>query len=106
MIDIYLTDTIDILNVVTDINGVPTTTTISGVKARVEDYGKLVTDRDGKEVMGDMCIILGDRQLSYHDKVKIKTKNGVAYEQPNKEFLPKQITTWNNFITQQTEVIV
>jgi len=87
-IDFYLTDTIDIISTAVDEWNIETQSELNGRAARVEDYNKLIKDRNGKEVIANMHIIAHSSEvLKYESKIRIRTKNGVAYDRPNKEWV-------------------
>jgi hypothetical protein len=103
---IYLTDEIDIITVITDANGVITTSTQSGVRARVAEKNRLILDRNGKEVVGSIQIILNSISVAYESKIKIKKIAGAAYSRPTKEWQVKQVSKGHGFDSELTEVWV
>lgn len=107
MITPFLIDEIDIVQRGLDENGVPTDTTITGIKVRIEDYNKMIRDVNGQEVMGDMLIFTEPNvDISYPNLIKIKKKNGIAYDLPNKEFAIKKIENAAGFGASQKEIYV
>jgi hypothetical protein len=106
MIDSYTTDIIRIITSTYDNDDVETQSESGDIKARVEDTNELIKDVDGKETKGNMSIWLSQRDVSYLDKVKVKTKLGQTFSQPDKEFIIKKITNLNMFETQYLELII
>ena len=107
MIDSYMTDKIIIVDVSVDEWGKTTEIESAQIDARVEDYNRLILDKNGMEVLGDMLIMLNsDISLKYNDKIKIKTKCGVVYEQPDKKFQIKKISKIQGFTAIHKEVYV
>lgn len=105
MITVFLIDEIDVINRSFDINGVKTDTVTTGIKARVEDYNKMIRDVNGQEVMGNMLVITKPNEdINYGNLIKIKKKNGIAYELANKEFAIKKIENASGFIASQKEI--
>lgn len=97
MIGSYMTDTISIITVSYDINGVRTETTTTA-RARVEDYNGIVNNEQGNEVVGNMKIAMKNSEtLTYNDYIKVLTKGGVAYQQPSKEWQIKKISVASLF---------
>lgn len=81
MISIYLIDEVDIITRVYDEWGaISSTSTQSGIKARVEDKNQLIKDRNGQEVTSNTFIILeSDIDISYDSKIVIKKKGGETF---------------------------
>lgn len=105
MIDIYLTDTITIVTISSDEWGVITKTETTGIKARVEDVNILVKDKEGKEVFSNTYITIGkDAVLSYESKIKITTKNGIAYPLASKEMAILKLEKAGGFDVSHYEV--
>ena len=78
MINNFMTDEITVVRRSFDDNGVPTDTSTPGVKARVEDYNKMLRNVDGQEVIGNQLIMVDDSiDINYEDLIKI-TKNILA----------------------------
>lgn len=106
MIDIYLTDEVEILTITYDDFGKQTRTTTTE-EARVEAQNKIIAGRDGQETQSDYVIVLKETtSLREHSKLKIKKLNGEAFYQANKEFLPLKILRLNNYIDTHVEVTV
>ncbi len=105
MIDLYFIDKIVILKVTEDKYGVRTESPTEEIDARVEDWNKLVTDKNGNEVMANMLVFFNDGvDLDYQDKIILKTKGGVATLQPDKKFLIKSIGLVDGFERSHYEV--
>jgi hypothetical protein len=106
MIDIYMTDEIEIIKITQDTWG-KETRTVETVPARVENANALLSDVDGNEVRGRTFIIIPfDTDIQYHYKIKIKKIQGADFLQKDKEFIPRAITQWSNFMQQQLEVTI
>lgn len=107
MITPFLIDEIAVVKKDFDINGVPTLSTETEIKARVEDYNKMIRDKNGQEVMGDMLIITkpGEDILD-EDFILIKKKNGIVYHLPNKEFAIKKMENVAGFFATQKEIYI
>lgn len=92
IIDSYLKDIITIVLVSKDINGVETETETTGVKCRIEDTNELVKNESGQEVVASMKIfITPGTTITYHNKIKIGTKAGVATLTPDKLYSIKKL---------------
>jgi hypothetical protein len=106
-INSYLTDIIRIIRIDTDKWGKITKTESSNIKCRVEDMNKLVTDSTGQEVYGEMEILFDYAEtVEYADKIKIIKKNGINYQQPDKEWLIKKISQVAMFKAQYKYLVV
>ena len=98
MISNYLTDRLVIVDIKVDDWGVVTETEGDEIIARIEDENILVLNQFGKEVAGNMRIFLDKGQtIKYNDKIKIKKKNEIAYDQPDKKFVLHRITNYGMF---------
>jgi len=87
MIDLYLTDLINIIVTTYDQNGVMTETTQSNVKARIEDKNELVKNRDGKEVASNTYIIVDpDATVTYESRIQLVKQNGVDVQNNTKKY--------------------
>ena len=105
MVEIFLIDEVVRKRRIFDENGVPEDITSPKIKARVEDYNKMIRDYKGQEMMGQMLIIVKPGEdFTYEDLILIKKKNGVAYPQPNKEFAIKKIENAAGFFASQKEI--
>jgi hypothetical protein len=105
MIGMYLTDEITIVRRTFDINGVPTDSSTTGIKARVEDYNKMLRDINGNEVIGSMLVITDySDDINYEDLIKVTKKNGVAYELDEKEFAILKIENADGFMKSHKEI--
>jgi hypothetical protein len=103
----FLIDEIIIKRRVFDENGIPTDSITTGVKARVEDYNRMIRDKDGQEVMGDMLIITNpDSDIINEDFILIKKKNGIVYHLSNKEFAIKKLENVAGFFASHKEIYV
>lgn len=107
MVNNYFIDKIVIVSITEDKWSVKTESLSSELDSRVEDSNRLLLNKDGQEVMGDMLVFLDkDTTLKYDDKIIIKTKGGVAYEQPDKRFIIKKIALMQGFTGSHLEVDV
>jgi len=107
MITPFLIDEIDIISRSIDVNGVPTDSSETGISARVEDYNQMLRDTDGNEVVGSMLIMLEpNTDIEYEDFIKIKKKNGISYDLPDKEWSIKKIENVAGFSSSHKEVYI
>lgn len=107
MIDIYFTDEIKIRKLNVDINGATTPTTSDAIKARVEDYNKMIRNNKGQEVMGSMVIITNySEPVDFDDIIIVTKKGGVAYDKPEKEFPIKNLSKQATFMNSHLEIII
>ena len=80
MVDIYLTDLIDIINTTVDEWGVPTNSIITNVKARIEDENQLIKDKDGQEVLSNTFVIIAENiTINYDSQIIIRKKAGETF---------------------------
>lgn len=87
MIEIYMTDIIKIIEVTHDKFGVVTEQESENVPARIEDTNSLIRNIQGQEVMPNMLIMFEyENEIKPTYKVKIKKKNGIEYDQPDKKW--------------------
>lgn len=87
MISNYCTDIIKIVFTSYNSKGVLTTTDSDEIVARIEDINEIVKDVDGKEQKASILFIFEyDNTISKLDKIKIISKYGDAYEDPDYEF--------------------
>ena len=101
----YLIDEIARLRRSFDENGSPTTITVTGIKAKIEDYNGMIRDNNGQEVKGNMLVITEpDENILNEDFILIKKKNGIAYHLPNKEFAIKKINNAAGWFATQKEI--
>jgi hypothetical protein len=106
-INSYFTDQVVVVSVTVNQWGVITEADNAQEAARVEDYNRLILDSNGKEVMGNILIFLDKNStIKTGDKIKLKTKNGIAYEQPDKKFQIKKINAAGMFKKKFIEIIV
>lgn len=107
MINIYLTDKVEIIKIERDEWGKETRTTQT-VNARIENTNRIFTDIEGQEVRGGTLVVLDSKaDIQYHYKIRLKEVNGsVNQQQSDKEFLPRKITRWSNFLDEHLEVIL
>lgn len=86
------TDTIEIIPITEDEWGKITESVVVTVKARVEDFNNLIKDINGNNIMPSMLVILPKTAvLKINYFIKIKTKNGIVYELPDKKWSIKKI---------------
>ena len=103
----YFTDTIVIVSTVFSEWGIITETEGDEEAARVEDFNDYVMDTNGKEVFSSMTIFLKkDSTVKPGDKIKIKTKNGIAFNQPDKLFQIKRMSAFGMFKKKYIEINV
>ena len=94
MFNSYATDIIRIVEYRYDSKGVSKSIESSDIKARIEDANNLIRDYEGKEVMPNGLVMFKyDKDIEYTWKIKIKEKNGVVYEDPDREWEIKKIET-------------
>ena len=107
MIELYLTDEVDVLSVAHDADGVETASTQAGVAARVNERHRLVLNQRGEEVMGSMQVMLDKGVLvDYDSRIVIKRLAGAAYRLPAKEWQVKSLGSGHGFSAEFTEVWV
>lgn len=105
MINSYLTDRIDIITRVVDQWGASTTSAQTNVSARVEDKNTIVRDQTGKETAANVHVLLDPMaSVSYQSRIKIKSRNGVAAEMPDKEWPIKSLAKGHMRINMTWEV--
>ena len=89
---IYLTDEVVLVAVIKNEWGVETDTDLAPEPARVEDKNQIVLNSKGEEVTSNMTVFLNKNSTAdYGYKIKIKKKNGIAFDQPDKKFMIKSI---------------
>lgn len=87
MIEMYLTDRINIIVQTYDQDGVMTETTQSNVKARIEDTNELVKDINGKEVVSNALILVDPKAtITYESRIQMVKRNGVDTQIKDKKF--------------------
>ncbi len=94
LIDMYCTDKINIVSYSKDLNGVSTRSVTENISCFISDKNKIVTDQNGKEVVGNSYIALSptdDLKVNYGDKIQIVEKGNFTYPNAEKEFLIKNI---------------
>lgn len=110
MISSYCDGEIDIIrNSYDEWGNITSTTTISTIICHIEDFNEVVKDESGKEVFGNVtvCIPIDNvDEVMYTDRVKMKKKNNVATQNPNKEYDILKLAKWNNFSEQFWEVLI
>lgn len=105
LIDSYFTDTINIISQAVDENGVSTESVQGPIDCRIEDKNKLITNREGKEVTGNMQVILNpDIDIKYESLIQILTRNGEATQAPTKKFIIKELGKPHGFTKSHWEV--
>ena len=93
IINLYLRDRINIISSAKDINGVNTETTVTDIKARIEDTNQVVRDQQGQEVTGNMKVIVTPLAvLTYQSKIQIITKNGLDTNTPLKKYSNRKLS--------------
>jgi hypothetical protein len=106
MIGSYLTDSIVISSNSYDINGARTGSD-TAVSARVEDFNEMINSMTGNEVLANMKVVFkNDVDIAYNDTIKIVTKAGNAYQQPDKNWQIKKISKMYMFDEGYTEVVI
>jgi hypothetical protein len=108
MISSYTKDKIDILRNNIDQNGTITGTSNQlNVKARVEDYNKVVRNLEGQEVMGNMIIFLDPAiDIKYNDRIKVKERNGEAVQNPDKIYSVFTLQKLHGFRIMGWEIVI
>lgn len=107
MISDYFEDEIIIVSKIADEWGTLTETPSAPIPARVEDYNKLVINKEAKEVKGEMLIIIEpNSNLKYEDFIKINKKGGVNYPIADKKFIIKKMSTCGGFEISHMEIII
>jgi hypothetical protein len=105
MIDSYTTDIIRIVDVSQDKYGAGTDTESADINARVEDTNELIRDFNGKEVMPKMLIIFDyDNDIEPFWKIKVRKKNGVDFQQPDKLWEIQKIESLGMFSKTHYEI--
>jgi hypothetical protein len=105
MIDMYLTDEIDITHIVVDEWGVSTKTVESGIKSRVEDVNTVVNGANGKEMITNTHIICKPSQIvTYEDRVTVKKLVGAAFVVSQKECEIKKLARAYGFGASHWEI--
>jgi hypothetical protein len=83
----FFTDTVEIIPTTKDQWGRITEDEGVSTPARVADSNQLIKDRNGNEVMPNMIILLPKTvTIKINYKIKVKTRQGVAYESPDKKW--------------------
>jgi len=101
----YLKDVINIIALNTDVWGVSTETVNSGVAARIEDRNELIKNQDGKEVVGEMLIVVDPAiDINYDDRIQIVSRNGETTDIPNKKFAIQRMSKAHGFKLSHWEV--
>lgn len=104
---IFYIDSIVLIDIKTDEDGVKTEYESIPVKARVEDFNQLITDDRGQETRADMIIFTETTLLTeFTDKVKILKKAGADFYDPNKKWLIKKHPTIHGFSAHHKEIYV
>lgn len=107
MITPFLIDEIEIVSRSMDEDGVETNSSQTGISARVEDYNKMIRDKNGQEVVGEMLIITeSDEDIEYEDQIKITKKNGITYDRPNKKWAIKKMENVAGFTASHKEIYI
>lgn len=98
IIETYLTDRVDLVTVSVDEWGSSTKTIEANVKARIENENRLVLDQNGQEVMGHGPIFIHpDYDIKYETRIRIKKRNGVSIDTPDKEYAIKRLDLAHGF---------
>ena len=107
MIKSYLTDKINIIRTQVDEWGAITESTQFNVDSRIEDTNEVIKDIDGKEVVGQMVIILEpDVVVEYSDFIQIVSRNGYAVDIVTRKFPVKKIEYAHGFSRSHIEVTI
>jgi len=105
MLDIYLTDKIDIITTAADKWGKITTTEQTNISARVEDSNKMIRNKDGQEVVAQCFLIIDkDADIKYESKIRLRKVIGTATQIPNKEFVIQKLLKAHGFKALHWEV--
>lgn len=98
MVNIYLTDKIDIITTTADKWGVITTTEQNNISARVEDTNKMIRNKDGQEVVANSFIIVDkNATIKHEDKIRLRSINGEATQYSDKEFVIQKLLKAHGF---------
>jgi hypothetical protein len=98
VIGIYLVDTVDIINITYDKDGVETRVVTPNVRARIAEKHRLILDSNGREVVGSMQVVLNaDSAINHYSQLRIKTIAKRAYGMPDKEWQVKSLSTGHGF---------
>lgn len=93
-----LTDEINIVSIANDEWGKETILTSCAIRARVAERNKLIKDRDGKEVISSIQVIVKSGTIvKYDSRIIIKKLCANAYILPNKKWQIKQISYGHMF---------
>lgn len=108
MINSYTGDLIDIITTSIDENGgITGSSTQEDVACYIEDYNKLIRDKNGREVMGDTIIFLEPEVvITENSRIKLVKKAGEDMEKPTKEFTIKRLSKIHSFVPTHWEVII
>ena len=107
MIGSYTCDKVNIVSYAYDEWGSSTRSVVSNVDARIEDFNKLVTNEEGKEVFGNSVIFLENgATINYNDRIQLVKRAGEAVVNSSKEFDIIRLGRVHNFSTSHWEVII
>lgn len=83
----YFTDTIDIILLSKDENGIPIENVQAGISARVEFKNRMVRNEDGQEVFSNATILVeSENIIDYNSVIRIKTIRNKAVRNPDKKY--------------------
>jgi len=105
MPSIYLIDEINIVSESKDINGAITSSTASGISARVEDEERWVKDKMGNQQLARTLIIVESSvSVGWDDKVQIAKRGGTAQTQADKKWPIKSLHVAEGFTASHKEI--
>jgi len=105
MIDMYLTDFIDIISIAVDEWGTSNQSVVSNVPARIEDTNKIVFDANGKELVGNILVMVNSvYKIKSSDKIRIRKKAGVSFDIKDKMFAIKSLGEQQGFTATHWEI--
>ena len=99
MINSYCVDLIDIIDsALDDYGGVTGTSTQQNVKCKIEDYGKIILNSKGQEVIAETIIFVpGTYTVQFKSRIKLKKRAGVTFQNADKEYAIKKLNRPHGF---------
>jgi len=108
MISSYTCDKINIIRYTYDEwNNSTRSVAGSGIKARIEDFNRLVKNAQGKEVVGKSVIFLDSTEdINYNDRIQLRERNGMAVENADKEYDIINLGKVHSYTNETWEIII
>lgn len=107
MIDSYLQDEIDIVTQSYNEWGAIDSNSTSRIPAHIQDDNRVVTDVNGKEVVGNATIFINASQaITYTDMIRLKKRNGVNVDINDKKFPILRLAKLHGFTTEYWEITI